>query len=100
MFKIHARAAGCRILSSSSSFQHGQAGGGGSGSLPAGVVVEAGSEVRVPGLRAPMVANVRREGGGQEESTGGGAWAGGEAAECRQPGWWLPAAGPGPRTGV
>ena len=29
----------------------------------------------------------------------GGWWVGGEAAERRRPGWWLPAVGPGPGRG-
>ena len=72
-------------------------------SLPAGVVVVTGGEVRVPwllDLGAPMAAGLRREGGGwrNRQAVGGGVWVG-EAAERELPGRWLPAAGLGPRRG-
>jgi hypothetical protein len=46
-----------------------------------------------------MVAGVRKDGGRNQQAVGGGVWAGGEVAERRRPGWWLPAAGPSPRWG-
>jgi hypothetical protein len=49
------------------------------------------------GFRDSMFAGLREEGRG-----GGGIdrrWAAGKAAECRRPGWWLPAVGPGPGQG-